>query len=448
MFDALTARLTSVFDRLRGRGVLTEENISDALREVRRALLEADVNVRVARSFIERVKERALGGDVTRGVNPGQQMIGIVHDEMVQLLGGEGGWHDLELAERGPTRVMLLGLQGSGKTTLCGKLAKRFQNGNLNVALLGIDPNRPAAGEQLKRLAEQIDTPVMVASEGSDPLEEGKHFCRELEEGGADLLLIDTAGRQTVDEALMEELGILHRGLEPLQTILVLDAMTGQDAVRTAEAFSNRIECTGAVITKLDGDSRGGAALSLRAVTGLPIVFAGVGEGLDALEPFHPGRMADRILGMGDVVSLVEKAAAEAGGAEVLAEEGRKFVEGEFNLDDFREQIRRLRAMGSLQDLMSMLPGKLGGALQVQEMDESSILALEAIIDSMTPEERQRPSIINGSRRRRIARGSGRSVQEVNALLKQYSMMKKMAKAFKGKGQGRRGRPPVPPIFR
>ena len=446
MFDALTSRLSEVFDRLRGRGTLSEENVSDALREVRRALLEADVNVRVARSFIERVKQRAMGEEVIRGVDPGQQMVRAVHDELVLLLGGEGGGRELDLAGSGTARVLLLGLQGSGKTTLAGKLARRYADRGRKVGLVGLDVHRPAAADQLERLADRLDLPVRTAPAASDPAEQGPALAAGLEAEGVDLLLVDTAGRQTVDAGMMEELEAVTGAMEPRESLLVLDAMTGQDAVRTAEAFTGRIPCTGAVLTKLDGDARGGAALSLREVTGLPILYAGVGEGLDALEPFHPERMAGRILGMGDVVSLVEKAAEEAGGTEALAEEGQRFLKGDFDLEDFRDQLERLRSMGPLQQLVGMLPGGVGKALAGQEMDESALVAVESMIDSMTPEERREPRIINGSRRKRIARGSGRSVQEVNGLLKQFEMMRKMTKALRGKGKGRRGRLPFPPL--
>jgi len=446
MFDALTARLTPVLNRLRGRGVLTEENVSEALREVRRALLEADVNVGVARAFIDRVRETALGAEITRGVGAGQQMIGAVHAELVRLLGGDEEVRDVVDPGRGGSRIMVLGLQGSGKTTFCGKLARRLSRPGRTISLLGLDPYRPAAGEQLSRLGGKLDLAVSVLAAGEDPVTAGVQRCRELEGAGAELVLIDTAGRQTVDDRLMDELGALHAALEPQQTLLVLDAMTGQDAVRTAAAFTARVECTGAVLTKLDGDARGGAALSLRETAGLPIVYAGTGEALEDLDLFHPGRMADRILGMGDVVTLVEKATQEAGGEEALAEEGRRFLGGEFTLEDFREQIRRLRSMGPLSDIVGMLPGQLAGKMPGAGADESSIVALEAIIDSMTPEERRRPSIINASRRKRIARGSGRSVQEVNGLLKQYDMMQKMARSLKGRPGGRRGRRPFPPL--
>ncbi len=445
MFDALTARLTPVLSRLRGRGVLTEENIGEALREVRRALLEADVNVAVARTFIDRIRASAPGTGITRGVGAGQQLIRIVHDELTVLLGGEPAG-EIIAADSPRGRIMVVGLQGSGKTTLCGKLARRLGGPGRSVALLGLDPYRPAAGEQLLRLGEQLEVPAAVLDPGLDPVAEGRRRCAALEKEGAGLILIDTAGRQTVDQRLMDELAAVHETFEPLRTLLVLDAMTGQDAVRTAESFTARVPCSGAVLTKLDGDARGGAALSLRETAGVPIVYAGTGEGLDDLELFHPERMADRILGMGDVVTLVEKAAREAGGEAALAEEGERFLEGGFTLEDFRKQISRLRSMGPLSDVVGLLPGQLLGRMPDQQLDDGAFVALEAIIDSMTPEERRRPAIINASRRRRIARGSGRSVQEVNGLLKQYDMMQKMARRLKGRAGGRRGRRTIPPL--
>ncbi|MFC1543850.1 signal recognition particle protein [Gemmatimonadota bacterium] len=444
MFDALTSRLTQVFEKMRGRGVLTEENVGEALREVRRALLEADVNVRVARSFIDSVRGRVLGERIIRGVNPGQQMVRAVHAELVEVLGGDESRSDPEFTGRGPQRVLLIGLQGSGKTTLSAKLARRWTGQGKRVALLGLDTRRPAAGEQLHRLAEQAGTSVAVAPHGVDPLSHSVRLAEMLESDGSEVVVIDTAGRQTVDAELMDGLAALHSRLRPSESFLVLDAMTGQDAVRTAEAFSERVACTGAVLTKLDGDTRGGAALSLRSVTGVPIRYGGTGEGLDALEPFHAERMAGRMLGMGDVVSLVEKAAERAGGSDVLADEGRRLAEGAFTLADFREQLSRLRSMGSLEELAGMLPGPLGRALSESGSQPGALVASEAIIDSMTREERLDPAMIDGSRRRRIARGSGRSVQEVNSLLKQYEAMKKMAKALRGKGRGRRGRLPFP----
>lgn len=444
MFDTLSARLSAVFERLRGRGTLTEENVSEALREVRRALLEADVNVRVARTFIDNVSTRALGGGVIRGVNPGQQMIRIVHGELVALLGGPQAGREIRTGGKGTDRILLLGLQGSGKTTLGAKIGLRLKSWGRTPALLGVDTNRPAAGDQLVKLADSIGIAVRVASPGADPVREAVALAAELEASGADTVIVDTAGRQTVDRLLMEELARLHAALDPVESLLVLDAMTGQDAVRTAESFAQTIACTGAILTKLDGDARGGAALSLRAVTGLEILYAGVGESVEALERFHPERLAGRILGMGDVITLVEKAASEAGGAEVLAREGKKFAEGNFTLGDFREQLRRLRAMGPLQGLAGMLPGPAGKALAGAAMDNGALVAVEAIIDSMTPEERARPTMIDGSRRRRIARGSGRSVQEVNSLLKQFEAMQKMAKSLKGKGRGRKGQRPFP----
>lgn len=438
MFEALTARLTPVIEHLRGRGVLNEGNISEALREVRRALLEADVGITVARSFIDNVKEKALGGQLTKGVNPGQQMVAIIHAELVVLLGGNQSAGEIVSAGGGISRILLIGLQGSGKTTTCAKLALRFKASGRTPALLGLDPYRPAAGDQLKILAGKIEVPALTAGSADTLVKDGIGMCVELEKNGADTIIVDTAGRQTVDYDLMTELAALKKKFAPAETLLVLDALTGQDAVATAEAFTATIECTGVILSKLDGDSRGGAALSLRAVTGVPILYAGVGEELDRLELFHPDRMATRILGMGDVVTLVEKAAENAGGEEVLLEEGRRFIEGEFTLEDLKSQLKRLHSIGSVQNIVDMLPGKISGAMAAGSVDESSLVAMDAIMDSMTLEERRRPSIIDGSRRRRIARGSGRTVQEVNNLLKQFEMMKKMAKTLRGQRKKRR----------
>ena len=438
MFEALTARLTPVIEHLRGRGLLNEGNISEALREVRRALLEADVGITVARSFIDNVKEKALGGQLTKGVNPGQQMVAIIHAELVALLGGNKSAGEIVSAGSGITRILLIGLQGSGKTTACAKLALRFKAFGRTPALLGLDPYRPAAGDQLKILAGKIEVPALTAVTAATLLKDGIGMCVELEKNGADTIIVDTAGRQTVDDDLMTELAVLKEKFAPAATLLVLDALTGQDAVATAEAFTAAIECTGAILSKLDGDSRGGAALSLRAVTGLPILYSGVGEELDRLELFHPDRMATRILGMGDVVTLVEKAAEKAGSEEVLLEEGRRFIEGEFTLDDLKDQLKRLHSIGPVQNIVDMLPGRISGAMAAGSVDESSLVAMDAIMDSMTLEERRRPSIIDGSRRRRIARGSGRTVQEVNNLLKQFEMMKKMAKTLRGQRKKRR----------
>ena len=434
MFDALTKRLEAIFDRLRGRGVLTEENIQEALREVRVALLEADVNFRVAKSFIEKVRERAVGQDVLKSLAPGQQVVKVVHDELVALLGGSG--HRLAMAPHPPTVILVMGLQGSGKTTTVGKLGRYFQREGYHPLLVAADVYRPAAAEQLKTLGRQLDLPV-----SGDPARAPVEICQEARElareRGLNPLLVDTAGRLHVDEAMLEELRQLKRAVESHHVLLVADAMTGQDAVTMAERFGRAVGIDGVILTKMDGDSRGGAALSLRAVTGKPIVFVGVGEKLEALEPFHPERLASRILGMGDVVSLVEKvqATVDQAEAEALAQ---KLREDNFTLEDFAAQLRQVRKMGPLDQLMEMLPfGK--GAAPEADLDTSELGRFEAMISSMTPEERRNPHLINGSRRTRIARGSGTTVQDVNRLLKQHAQIRRMMKELK-KMQGRGGR--------
>ena len=430
MFEALTQRLEAIFDRLRGAGRLTEENIQEALREVRVALLEADVNFRVAKSFVERIRERAVGQDVLKSLTPGQQVVKVVHGELVTLLGEST--HRLAMAPRPPTVVMLIGLQGSGKTTSVAKLGRHFQREGFRPLLVAADVYRPAAIDQLKVLGAELGLPVHGA-EGRRPVE----LCREAVElaatKGLNPVLLDTAGRLHIDEAMLEELKVLRRAVTPHHVLLVVDAMTGQDAVTMAERFNGQVGYDGVILTKLDGDARGGAALSIRAVTGKPIVFVGVGERVDALEPFYPDRMASRILGMGDVLSLVEKAQAtvDAVRAEELA---KKLREDSFTLEDFAEQLRQLRKMGPLDQLMDMVPFLKGAKLEAGELDAEGrqLKRFEAIIGSMTPEERQTPVIINGERRQRIARGSGTSVQDVNRLLKQYAQLRKMMKGLKG----------------
>jgi signal recognition particle subunit SRP54 len=430
MFEVLTQRLEGIFDRLRGAGRLTEENVQEALREVRVALLEADVNFRVAKSFVERVRERAVGQDVLKSLTPGQQVVKVVHGELVTLLGEST--HRLAMAPRPPTVVMLIGLQGSGKTTSVAKLGRHFQREGFRPLLVAADVYRPAAIDQLKVLGAELGLPVHGA-EGRRPVE----LCREAVElaatQGLNPVLLDTAGRLHIDEAMVEELKVLRRTVTPHHVLLVVDAMTGQDAVTMAERFNGQVGYDGVILTKLDGDARGGAALSIRAVTGKPIVFVGVGERVDALEPFHPDRMASRILGMGDVLSLVEKAQAtvDAVRAEELA---KKLREDSFTLEDFAEQLRQLRKMGPLDQLMDMVPFLKGAKLEAGELDAEGrqLKRFEAIIGSMTPEERQTPVIINGERRQRIARGSGTSVQDVNRLLKQYAQLRKMMKGLKG----------------
>ncbi|MBI3456425.1 MAG: signal recognition particle protein [Candidatus Rokubacteria bacterium] len=436
MFEALTQRLEAIFDRLRGAGRLSEENIQEALREVRVALLEADVNFRVAKSFIERVRERAVGQEVLRSLTPGQQVVKVVHAELVALLGGAA--HRLAMASRPPTVIMVIGLHGSGKTTTVAKLGRHFQREGFRPMLVAADVYRPAAIEQLQVLGRELGLPVLGA-EGRRPLDLAREALEAAATQGRNPMILDTAGRLHIDEAMVEELRVLRREVKPHHVLLVVDAMTGQDAVTMAERFDAEVGYDGVILTKLDGDARGGAALSIREVTGKPIVFGGVGERVEALEPFHPDRMASRILGMGDVLSLVEKAQAtvDAAKAEELA---RKLREDSFTLEDFAEQLRQLRTMGPLEQLMDMVPFFKGARLEAGELDAESrqLRKFEAIINSMTPDERQTPAIINGDRRMRIARGSGASVQDVNRLLKQYAQIRKVMKGLKGMG-GRAG---------
>jgi signal recognition particle subunit SRP54 len=430
VFEALTQRLEAIFDRLRGSGRLTEENIQEALREIRVALLEGDVNFKVVRGFVERVRERAVGQEVLQSLTPGQQVVKIVHDELVGLLGE--ATHRLTMAPRPPTVIMVLGLQGSGKTTTVAKLGRYFQREGFRPLLVAADVYRPAAIDQLKVLGRDLGLPVHGV-EGKAPAEIAREALEQAATSGWNPVLLDTAGRLHVDEAMVEELRVLRREVKPHHVLLVVDAMTGQDAVTMAQRFQTEVGYDGVILTKLDGDARGGAALSIRQVTGKPIVFCGVGERTDALEPFHPDRMASRILGMGDVLSLVEKAQAnvDQAKAEDLA---RKLREDSFTLEDFAEQLRQLRKMGPLSQIMDMVPFFKGAKVGADEIDAEGrdLKRFEAIIGSMTPGERSTPAIINGERRTRIARGSGTSVQDVNRLLKQYAQLRKMMKGLKG----------------
>ena len=430
MLDSLSTRLQSIFDRLGGRGRLTEENIQEALREVRVALLEADVNFKVVRAFIDRVREKAVGQDVLRSLTPAQHVVKVVHDELVELLGGSG--HRLTPAPHPPTVIMLIGLQGSGKTTTAAKLARWYTKQGQHPLLAAADTNRPAAQDQLQTLGGELGVPV-VGGPGQTPLA----ICRQAREDaaarGLTPLILDTAGRLHIDEALLAELAAIRKEVLPHHVLLVVDAMTGQDAVTVADRFNKAVGIDAVILTKLDGDARGGAALSVRGVTGRPIAFAGTGEKTDALEPFHPDRLASRILGMGDVLSLVERAqeAVDQTKAEELV---RKLREDAFTLDDFRDQLRQVRQLGPLDQVLGMLPfGKMLRAAPKDLTAESTDLGrFEAIIGSMTPDERRSPEVISGSRRARIARGSGTTVQDVNRLLKQYAQMRKMLKQLKG----------------
>ncbi|HSE95422.1 MAG TPA: signal recognition particle protein [Methylomirabilota bacterium] len=430
MFEALTQRLEAIFDRLRGAGRLTEENVQEALREVRVALLEADVNFKVVRSFVERVRERAVGQDVLRSLTPGQQVVKVVHEELVGLLGGAA--HRLTMASRPPTVIMVLGLQGSGKTTTVAKLGRHFQREGFRPLLVSVDIYRPAALDQLRVLGQELGLPVH-AVEGRPPVAAAREALDLAAAQGLNPVLLDTAGRLHIDEAMVEELRVLRREVKPHHVLLVVDAMTGQDAVTMAQRFETEVGYDGVILTKLDGDARGGAALSIRQVAGKPIVFCGVGERVDALEPFHPDRMASRILGMGDVLTLVEKAQA-AVDADRAADLAQKIRDESFTLEDFAEQLRQLKKMGPLEQIMDMVPLFKGAKLDAGELDQESrqFRKFEAIIGSMTPEERRAPAIINGDRRLRIARGSGTTVQDVNRLLKQYAQLRKMMKGLKG----------------
>ncbi|ADU51070.1 signal recognition particle subunit FFH/SRP54 (srp54) [Thermaerobacter marianensis DSM 12885] len=435
-FEGLAEKLQSVFKRLRGKGKLTEADVEAALREVRLALLEADVHFKVVKDFIARVRQRAVGQEVLESLTPAQQVIKIVHDELTQLMGGQQA--RLDLGGAPPVPVMLVGLQGSGKTTTAAKLARLLARQGRQPLLVAADVYRPAAVEQLVTLGQQIQLPVHAPGTDRDPVDIAREGVAEARRRGRDVVIIDTAGRLHIDDALMEELERIRQAVAPREILLVVDAMTGQDAVNVAETFHRRLGIDGVVLTKLDGDARGGAALSVRAVTGRPIKFVGLGERVDQLEPFHPERMASRILGMGDVLSLIEKAQA-AFDAQQAQRLERKLREQTFDLEDFLEQLRQVRKMGPLDQLLAMIPG-LGPRLKDVTVDEGELRRIEAIIQSMTPEERRHPEIINASRRRRIARGSGTRVQDVNRLLKQFAETQRLMKQVTGAARrGRRG---------
>ena len=439
MFEQLSERFQVALRALTGRGRLSEANIEDALREVRRALLEADVNYKVAGRFVDSVRSRAVGEEVLKSLTPGQQVVRIVHEELAELLGGAGEAFRLESAA--PAVVMVVGLQGSGKTTFCAKLAAYLRKRGKSPLLVAADVYRPAAQDQLATLGGQLGLPVHCGVKGADPVAISRTGVDLARRDGVDVVIVDTAGRLHVDEEMMLELERIRSATEPQAILLVLDSMTGQDAVNVAGEFSGRLDFSGAVLSKLDGDARGGAAVSLRAVTGKPIVFAGVGEKLDALEPFHPDRMASRILGMGDVLTLVERA-QEAADLEQAAKLEEKLRKQRFTLEDFYEQLQALKKMGPLDQILGMIPG--GAKLVKGPVDETAFTKIEAIINSMTPEERRHPDVIDGSRRRRIAVGSGTSVQDINRLLKQHAMMKKMMRQFGKMGRGGKFEMPSP----
>ncbi len=435
MFDALSDRFDGIFKRLRGRGRLSDKDVDEVAREIRVALLEADVNVTVVKSFITRVKERARGAEVTKSLSPAQQVIKIVHEELVTTLGGETG--KLGISPKPPTIVMLTGLQGSGKTTAAGKLARHLKSDGRRPLLVAADLQRPAAVEQLRVLGERIDVPVF--SEPTDPVKVAKGALKEADRLGSNVVILDTAGRLQVDTELMAELRRMRDKVGPHDTLLVVDAMTGQEAVNVAEAFDDAVGLDGVILTKIDGDARGGAALSVKEVIGKPILFAGTGEKLDDFEPFHPDRMASRILGMGDMLTLIEKAEAAFEEDEAVKAE-EKLRKGQFTLEDFLDQMQQVRKMGPLQNLVGMMPGLPKEARQA-EVDESQLARIEAIIRSMTPEERRDPAVINGSRRLRIAHGSGTSTQDVNGMLKQFKMVQQMMRSV---AKGKMTRLPVP----
>ena len=431
MFDNLSEKLQRVFKNLRGEGRLSAENMEAALREVRVALLEADVNFKVVKQLIENVKQRVMGQEVLTSLSPSQQVIGIINEELVKILGSHES--KLRFANDPPSVFLIVGLQGSGKTTSTGKLARWLAKNGHRPELVSVDVYRPAARDQLAVIARDIKMPIYTgAPEEKAPLDLAKSARREATNAGRDVLLVDTAGRLHIDDQLMDELQQLKTALNPVEILFVADAMTGQDAVKSADEFHKRLGITGVILTKMDGDARGGAALSIRYVTGQPLKFVGVGEKPEAFEVFHPDRAAQRILGMGDIVSFVEKA-QEAFDSKQQEEMQRKLIENEFTLEDFRDQLKSLRKLGSLESILKMMP-KVGMMKELQNMqpDESELTRIVAIIDSMTPRERENHMIINGSRRRRIARGSGTSVQDVNNLLKQYGQAKKMMKSLSG----------------
>ncbi len=432
MFDALSERLTATLDGVRQRGTLTEADIDAAMREIRLALLEADVNLKVVRQFTAAVKERALGAEIIGSLNPGQQVIGIVHEQLVELLGGES--EEITFAGRPPTVILLAGLQGSGKTTAAAKLAHLLKEEyGSSVALAACDIYRPAAVEQLVTMGERAGATVYQRGTDVDAVTIATWALEEAKKNGKDVLIVDTAGRLSIDEELMDELRRIRAAVQPDNTVLVVDAMTGQDAVTVAENFGATVPLDGVIMTKLDGDARGGAALSVKQITGKPILFASTGETIPDFERFHPDRMAQRLLGMGDVLSLIEQAERNIEEQEARDLE-KKLRKGEFTLEDFLTQIKMMRRMGPLSSLLGMIPG-VGKQLKGAQIDDSAINRIEAIILSMTPQERRDPKIINGSRKRRIAAGSGTTIQEVGRLLNQFEQMRKMMKQLsRGKG--------------
>ncbi|MFC2377616.1 MAG: signal recognition particle protein [Segatella oulorum] len=428
MFENLSDRLERSFKILKGEGQITEINVASTLKDVRRALLDADVNFKVAKNFTDKVKEKALGMNVLTAVKPGQLMVKIVHDELADLMGGEAV--DINL-EGHPAIILMSGLQGSGKTTFSGKLANLLKSKrNKKPLLVACDVYRPAAIEQLKVVGEQIQVPVYAEPENKDVVAIAQHAIQEAKAKGNDVVIVDTAGRLAVDEEMMNEIASLKEALHPSETLFVVDAMTGQDAVNTAKEFNDRLDFDGVILTKLDGDTRGGAALSIRTIVTKPIKFVGTGEKMEALDVFHPNRMADRILGMGDIVSLVERAQEQFDEEEAKRLQ-RKIQKNKFDFNDFLGQIEQIKKMGNLKDLASMIPG-VGKAIKDVDIDDNAFMSIEAIIRSMTPKERTNPEILNTSRRQRIAKGSGTNIQEVNKLIKQFDQTRKMMKMVTG----------------
>ncbi|MDE5555322.1 MAG: signal recognition particle protein [Muribaculaceae bacterium] len=425
MFENLSDRLERSFKLLKGQGKITEINVAETLKDVRRALVDADVNYKVAKTFTDTVKQKALGQNVINAIKPSELMVKIVHDELTALMGGEVS--QLNLSGK-PAVILMSGLQGSGKTTFSGKLAKKLKSERgMRPLLVACDVYRPAAIDQLKVLGESINVPVYTEDGNKNPVEIAKNAIEYAKRNSHDLVIVDTAGRLAVDEQMMDEIEAIKNAIRPSETLFVVDAMTGQDAVNTAKTFNDRLDFGGVVLTKLDGDTRGGAALSIRSVVDKPIKFVGTGESLDGLDAFHPSRMADRILGMGDIVSLVEKAQQQYDEKEA-AEIAAKLRKNQFTFNDFLKQIQQIKKMGNIKDLASMIPG-VGKAIRDVEIDNDAFKGIEAIIMSMTPYEREHPEVINGSRRQRIAKGSGTSAQDVNRLLKQFDDMRKMMKA-------------------
>lgn len=438
MFDNLSERLERSFKLLKGEGKITEINVAETLKDVRRALLDADVNYKVAKSFTDRVKEKAIGQNVLTSVKPSQLMVKIVHDELATLMGGTAA--ELNIEGR-PAIILMSGLQGSGKTTFSGKLANMLKTKrNKKPLLVACDVYRPAAIEQLRVLGEQISVPVYLEEGNKNPVEIAQNAITEAKAKGNDVVIVDTAGRLAIDEQMMKEIASIKAAIQPNETLFVVDAMTGQDAVNTAKEFNERLDFNGVVLTKLDGDTRGGAALSIRTVVDKPIKFVGTGEKMDALDIFHPERMADRILGMGDIVSLVERAQEQYDEEEAKRLQ-KKIAKNQFDFDDFINQIQQIKKMGNLKELASMIPG-VGKALKNIDIDDNAFKSIEAIIYSMTPKERKNPAIINSSRRQRIAKGSGTSIQEVNKLLKQFDETRKMMRMLTTAKAG--GRPKFP----